>query len=278
MPKPKKHNKTLFEFDAIGTHWWCESLEDNCVFDNKLATALLQRAAQFDADYTRFADTGYIGQLNKTGVVHHAPKELIDMLAFAKELYEASEGAFNISVGGALHAAGYGAPQRTARIWANPWPDIVVKKSTITIPQDMTLDLGGLGKGWLIDELLALCRAYGMSKVLINGGGDMLVANSELIEIALEHPLNHTKMIGTTKLKNQALAVSGNTKRRWADAEGNEHVHIIDPMGSKTDVAGTFVKADTARVADALATILIMRPELKDRLERQYKAKAIVVR
>lgn len=130
MPKPKKHNKTLFEFDAIGTHWWCESLEDNCVFDNKLATALLQRAAQFDADYTRFADTGYIGQLNKTGVVHHAPKELIDMLAFAKELYEASEGAFNISVGGALHAAGYGAPQRTARIWVNPWPDIVVKKST----------------------------------------------------------------------------------------------------------------------------------------------------
>lgn len=60
----------------------------------------------------------------------------------------------------------------------------------------MSIDLGGLGKGWLIDKLSDLLRNEGYKEFLINGGGDMYVSSTEKQECYIEHPRDTELVIG----------------------------------------------------------------------------------
>lgn len=80
------------QFEAIGTHWWLELYEGK-TFSDELRGDILAYAEDFNAQYSRF-HTSLVGQLNKGKKVEYPPAELLAMLAFSRELYEASEGAF----------------------------------------------------------------------------------------------------------------------------------------------------------------------------------------
>ena len=113
----------------------------------------------------------------------------------------------------------------------------------------------------------------------MNGGGDLRIANRDEVEFALEHPYDSSKKVGTTRLANGALAVSGTAKRLWSNAV-KQHTHIVDPRTNDslvTTVAATYVQASTARVADSIATAVFIRPDLKQTLQETYDAKIVVL-
>lgn len=271
MPKPK------IEFEGIGTHWWIEILDDDDHRDIK--KAIINTVQQFNQDYSRFLPGSYIGKLNSEKVLHHPPRELIDMLLFAKDMYVVSEGAFNISVGGELAHRGYGKGSKQAGIDRDLWGHMTVGDDIITIPDTVDIDLGGFGKGWLIDTLGALLRNNGHPFFVINGGGDILVSSKVPIELALEHPTDATKMMGTTRITQGALGASSNEKRVWVN-HGKVQRHIIDPRDAaagSSDVMGTFVRADTALIADTMATILFINPTLNKQLSKRYELQTIII-
>jgi len=75
------------------------------------------------------------------------------------------------------------------------------------------------------------------------------------------------------------LAASSTVKRVWKKGTDTMH-HIIDPETGKptdTGIVATFVCAHTALVADSLATILVIRPDLEDSLKRQYNAETLLL-
>ena len=257
MPKPS------IEFDALGTHWWIELIDALATGD--ITEKILQRVHQFQDDYSRFLPDSYIGQLNRLKVLKNPPDELRDMLAFAREMFEISGGVFNISVGGRLAALGYGKGLKESRIDSRFWDETSVTTSEVRIPGSIEVDLGGFGKGWLIDSLGALLESEGFTQFVINGGGDILVKSEKPVELALEHPYDQSLMIGTTRVKNGALGVSSNTKRVWKK-EGKTHGHIIDPRTNQTShsrVVASYIQSDTALIADTIATILLISPDLE---------------
>jgi thiamine biosynthesis lipoprotein len=264
-----------FECDGIGTHWWFELL-DTMTFPPSLRRDITQTIEQFDADYSRFRPDSYLGRLNRDKVLHNPPEELLAMMQFAKRMYTASEGAFNISVGGALHAAGYGSRKLAAAIDTDFWENVVLRKDIIRIPTNAVIDNGGFGKGWLIDRLGDLFRARGFDQFVINGGGDILVSSDVPIEFALEHPTDTHTSVGTTRLTHGALAVSANNKRTWQHA-GRVHQHIIDPIQgtNRTYPLSSYVRAESALLADTMATILLLRPELEQQLSKQFGLKSL---
>ena len=267
----------MFEFDGIGTHWWLECLEAE--FDEAAKKTILAEVERFDRAYSRFKDDSLIGQLNRTGVLLHPPRELLEMFAWSHELYDVSDGAFDVSVGGVLHAQGYGSRAQAAPIAEDFWQHITYNEREIRLPPGATIDNGGYGKGWLIDNLVKLLRQCGYQSFIVNGGGDMYVNASEPVEITLEHPHDSTKSIGATRLQNQALAVSGIAKRTWQN-EGKTHHHIVDPHTSdslENNVAGVYVQAKTATIADSLATILMIRPDLQAALSKKYSANVRII-
>ena len=205
---------------------------------------------------------------------------MVEMFAFAHELYQATEGVFDISVGATLHTLGYGRREHGGAAPSDIWNQIQYSSGEISAPKGIMLDFGGQGKGWLIDSISDYLRQRGVNQFIVNGGGDLYVASSRPVVIALEDPAEPDKRFGQTSLMNESLAASSTQKRSW-QVDGDMHHHIIDPTtggSAASGVVGTFVKAPTAKLADSLATVLIVRPELADSLKRRFGIEVIVVR
>lgn len=268
----------MFELDALGTHWWIESLDEPLSTD---AVAHLEAHIRtFERTYTRFSDDSLLGQLNLHKHLAHPPEKMLRMLEFARDMQKLTDGVFNISVGGELVRRGYGKTGQGS-ISASFWDEVKLTPEEIRIPGEISLDFGGFGKGWLIDRLGELVASVGTPHFIINGGGDILVRSPEPIEFALEHPVDASRQIGSTRIQQGALAVSSSIKRSWQSGGQRQH-HIIDPRTGKpseSDIVSSYIRADSALVADVCATVLLIAPGLEERLSSAYPhLKAILIR
>lgn len=277
--KPQPSQPPLYEFDAIGTHWAIEFL-DLTPPSRELLTMIQRTVDLFDRRYSRFREDSLIAQLAYEGELRDPPEELIEMLRFAKKMYEVSQGAFTIAVGASLHRMGYGSRRHGHAITQDIWDDITISSARITAPVGEMLDFGGFGKGWLIDRLSEVLRTAGVRAFIVNGGGDLYCQSDVPIEFKLEDPRDETTQFGQTRIIRGALAASNTIKRTWHDDTRLKH-HIIDPAtddSSDSGVIATFVRAETALIADTMATILIIRPELERTLATEFHLKVIIVR
>ena len=268
----------IYSREGIGTHWWFEVLGSNA-FAKSTQTTIDRVMDEFNRDYTRFTDTSYVGRLNTKKTLTNFPVELYDMLVVARDMYRASDGVFDISVGGVLHGLGYGDRKHRGKVVPNFWDEVKLTRDKIVIPSESVIDLGGLGKGWLIDKLVAAMQERGHKQFIVNGGGDMYVCSDTPIEIALQHPTKHDESIGIIPITHGALAVSSSVMRTWQH-DGQTHHHIIDPatsQSSQSSIISTYVRADTALIADIMATILLIKPELDACLSKKFHLQTILL-
>lgn len=271
MPLPK-----VFEFNALGTHWWIEPLGQPIT--KKHWKLLKKEFNRFESLYSRFRINTEVSKLNKNGFINNPSSELIEMFEFAKNIYDATDGVFNVFVGGILESIGYGHGENSEIDINSIWDSVQISKSKISIPKNAHVDFGGFGKGWLIDNLVEILTKSGLDTFIINGGGDIYVKSNVPIEIMLEDPFDPTKCFGSTKITEGALAASSVKKRAWRMGETDYH-HIINPetKNSSEGAFATFVRASDALTADCLATCLIIKPSLKEKLENDFGIKSIVV-
>jgi thiamine biosynthesis lipoprotein len=124
----------------------------------------------------------------------------------------------------------------------------------------MRLDLGGIAKGYILEEARRVLRARGVRSVLIEAGGDIVVGDAPpdqegwRIDVgggggALE--------ARAARLTNAALATSGPTAQHVV-VDGVRYSHVIDPrtgVGVTNDLVARVI-ADDAAVADGLSTAL----------------------
>jgi len=110
------------------------------------------------------------------------------------------------------------------------------------------INLGGIAKGFIVDEGISILRKEGVLEALINAGGDMYCMGTYKIGIRAPRPAR--KIIATLSVTDKGLATSGSYERQ---------AHIIDP---RTGVAAPETKksvtvmADDCMTADTLATAL----------------------
>jgi thiamine biosynthesis lipoprotein len=123
----------------------------------------------------------------------------------------------------------------------------------------VTVDVGAAGKGYLVDLVAALLRESGIDEYVVDASGDMVHRGEGSLRVGLEHPLDSSKAIGVYELRNRALCASATNRRTW----GNGLHHVIDATtGLPTQqVIATWVIADSALVADGLATALFFAGE-----------------
>ncbi len=271
--------KPVLAFEAIGTKWRCELLSEQ-PFPPELETQIMAACEQFDRQYSRFRDDSLVMELYRSGEVHNPPEELVQMLAFADEMYQASHGAFNVMVGNDLHRLGYGNRTYGTAVPHNVWELLRYSSERVSLPKGVMIDFGGFGKGWLIDTLAEIIHGYGIKEFIVNGGGDLYVRASTPQQIALQDPRDQNKRYGNTAITKGALAASSTLLRTW-EHDDNRYHHIIDPethTSLEKSVVGTFIKADSAKIADALATTLLIRPDIASQLMHHYRAGEIIVK
>ena len=156
-------------------------------------------------------------------------------------------------------------------------------KKKLNSRRDVHIDLGGIGKGFLIDKVKDFLLSNKVQYFFINAGGD-IYATSEFdnpIEFALENPFDINQMIGKIKIKNESIASSSPARRKWKDKNSDKEFHHLIDMKTNSpvsEIAGVFTLGQNATDADLASTAIFVSPkELHNKIASAFGVEYMVV-
>jgi FAD:protein FMN transferase len=229
--------------------------------------------------FTRFSKDSELSELNRSaGKPFQASIDLFTLVFMAQRYFHLTRGLFDPSILPDLHRVGYDRSMDLLRQQgASPMFEFLVadehpsfsevefdeRRDMILLPAGMSLDLGGIAKGW-IGEQAALILSDFSSACAVNAGGDMFLIGFPDGEaqwsVALEDPLEPENTLITLKVDPGAVATSSVTKRTWKQG-GKQRHHLIDPRSGEpalTDWLSMTVIAAHASEAEVFAKALLI--------------------
>lgn len=220
----------------------------------------------FEARYSRFRRDNELWAFNQSTEVVLAP-ELFDILERILTFHHLTEGIFDPSILPALEEAGYSSTPYQERILrTSTLSALVLDRATLTArkPLDLIIDLGGIGKGYIVDRVATFLHKR-FPHVLVDAGGDIMVHGENIIEhypyfaIEVESPLSR-ETAPLLMLRDMAVATSGRNRRHWVK-DGTPRHHLIDPTtdtSADSDLLTVTVIAPTTTEADVWAKTLFI--------------------
>ncbi len=128
------------------------------------------------------------------------------------------------------------------------------------------VDLGGIAKGYAVDEAARILKEHGINNFFIDAGGDLYVSGLNCRErpwkIGIRDPQNKNEIIDVIELSDMAVTTSGDYEQFYM-INGKKYSHIIDPLTGypQQGIVSATVIAPTATQADALSTALCVLGE-----------------
>ena len=178
------------------------------------------------------------------------------VLAFAQRLHRLSEGVFDPCL-----------PQAPARL-----PDLVLRRSDpapggvsgatlrVVCSRHAALDLGGIAKGFAVDQAIEALQLSGCRAGLVNAGGDLRLFGPGREPILLRRACGRHRLLW---LSNTALAVSD----PLAPGRPQGHRGYYHPAARRTRARYAAVLAADAMSADALTKcVMLCAPPLARRV------------
>jgi thiamine biosynthesis lipoprotein len=227
---------------------------------------------EIDRVCSRFRDDSELSNLNRDGHGHDVMLSALleEAIVAALHTAEMSRGLVDLTVGKCVEDIGYTVTFRDLPA-DGPALELSVRHvigwralaydpvaHTMSLPEDVTIDLGASGKAWAADRAAdAVWTRLGVS-VAVDCGGDIAVrgphpAGGWPIRVASDVDAADGQDIA---LFDGGLATSGTTSRRWRRGGVDLH-HIIDPstgLPARTRWAMVSVAAATCVEANAAAT------------------------
>ncbi len=217
--------------------------------------------------------------------VHRTVKvdtRIIELLQYAKEIYQKTEGTVNVAMGSVLsiwhdyRTVGSSdpikakLPPKDTLEAASHHTDIEClvideENSTVTLtdPQ-MRLDVGAIAKGYAVEMVARQLEAEGITGYVLNVGGNVRTVGTrgdgDAWTVGIDHPDEEVEDAYLATLffsENEALVTSGSYQRYYV-VDGERYHHIIDPetlMPASGYVSVSVVTKDSA-LGDALSTAL----------------------
>ena len=210
-----------------------------------------EQARQFFIDserrFTRFSPDSELSRLNQSaGAWFHASPDMLSVLILAQQFVALTHGLFNPSILPDLLRLGYDRSLELIRGNGSSLPmpppasrirppisamQIRQDEGLVYLPPAVTLDLGGIAKGWIAEQAACILASFS-DACSVNAGGDMfmvgLPTGAKAWEVALEHPLYPNQPLAMLKIPPGAVATSSITRRVWKQGQQIRH-HLIDP-------------------------------------------------
>ena len=194
-----------------------------------------------------------------------ADSHLLEAIEKSKNFYNISQGYFDITIGSItkrLYHFGEKEkiPSKQALIKAKTdIQGIHIKENKITLDENITLDLGGMGKGFAVDKVADYYRERNISHGIIALSGDIQALHPTTIYINSpfsDKPLAKLK----TLYPNTSISTSG-TYRRFV--KNKKHHHLINPKNKKQGrsfISITLITRKNNTLIDAMATAIGVMP------------------
>lgn len=258
--------------------------------------AEIKRLSTIFSRYDPNSELSHLNELAARGGTFPVSPEMATMLERCHDICLATGGAFDITVGPLSavwrKARDTGQPPGELEILAamgrmgceNLSVDASHRTATFVVPR-MSLDLGGIAKGFITERAAQVIKNKGVSSALINAGGDITAVGEkpggEPWALGIQNPRDPEDMIAKVLLKDAAVTTSGDYQQ-FFEKDGRRESHIIDPRtghGAAETISVTVI-APEAELADALATALsVLGPDqgLKLLKDSFPQAKALII-
>lgn len=211
-------------------------------------------------------------------------RKIIDLILFSKDVYRMSEGKTNIALGSVLSIwhdyrdAGIQNPETAelppmeSLLTAAEHADIenvVVNEAESTVfltdPQ-MSLDVGGIAKGYAVEQVSKFAMEQGFTDGLISVGGNVRSfgykgEEHQLWSIGIRSPKTAAEDLYTVQMTDRSLVSSGDYIRYYT-VDGKRYHHIIDPqtLFPSAYYQSVSIVCPDSGMADALSTTIFNLP------------------
>jgi thiamine biosynthesis lipoprotein len=225
------------------------------------------------------------------------------VLQAACDFSNESNGAFDVTVGqllaewSFLPRSHHGHPERmrgtsrtTTRVLSHEvprrarddnasWRDIILEKNCrIRSRRRLTIDLGGIAKGFAVDCAIDALRNANVQAGLVNAGGDLRVFGLQKEAVRIRSPLDPGSTAGMVTLKNRALATSATYfSRRKSGRQMRSALIDGQTNQSLVDSVSVTVAADNCMTADALTKVVFALRDLARPILTHHAADAVIL-
>lgn len=249
-------------------------LANNKLTATKALNAAFARIEQIEKEMNLFDPKSELARINATAYEQEIAlsPDMFDILTLAINGSKKTNGAFDITVRPLSKIYGFGSNKKqlpsnkelqgSLKLVDYKLIKINTDKKTIRfLKKGVALDLGGIAKGYAVDEAVKVLIRYGIKNALVSAGGSSIYAlgtnQGQPWQIAIRDPKTTDKTTERViKLQNQGLSTSGDYEQFFL--AGNKKIaHILNPITGRpanleTKTHSVTVIADTATEAEIL--------------------------
>ena len=224
-------------------------------------------------------ETSEVSRLNRSGVAVLSPT-VANLIKRSLGIYKKTDGLFDITIYPLMELWGF--PTKNYRVPSEKEIEEKLKlvgSDKINFNEEtreisfknkgMEIDFGGIGKGYITDELVKILTDEKVESAIINLGGNVFgfrkKPDGSLWNIAIRDPNEPDKYLAAIRLEDSAVITSGGYER-YFEENGIIYHHILDPRTGKPSDSGlksVSIISKDGTLADALSTSLFIMGEEK---------------
>lgn len=234
---------------------------------NAAVRDILDRLSELHRTVNAYDPDSELSRLNATAA--HTPFAcsplLWDILLRAEQAWTLSDHLFDATVGPLLKLWGFRTKQgqlpsdddiQAARRLVG-FDKLILDRQqhTVRFPSDgMSLDFGGIAKGYALHLAIDIARQHGLQAFLIDLGGNIFCSETHLppldaYTVGVRNPRDHDRTVATVTLAGQCVATSGNYER-FRIIQGQRIGHIMDPRTGRPAAPPQHYEGVTAVTTD----------------------------
>ena len=282
---------------TMGTRWSALFFAPAGFDVDRVKIALQAAVDEVDTQMSTWKPDSDLSRLNAAAqeVWVAVPPRLMTVLAAGLEIGRASSGAFDIGLGDAVAAWGFGpaaasppgirAALRASRRPAHDVLELDPQSRRVRKHGVLPIDLSGIAKGYGVDRLAEVATGFGITAALVAIDGELraigLQPDDAPWTVAIERPDPATRAPhAILALGDAAVATSGDY-RHFVEVGGRRLSHTMDPARGgplASSPASVTVVAASCMAADAWATALMVKGSVAGaRLARRYGLDALFI-
>ena len=242
---------------------------------DKLGRGAIDEVLRIERKYSRYTKDSIIAKINQQagqGAVQ-CDDETCALFKFASEIFDKSDGLFDITSGVLRQAWDFQKPEVPSVLNLRHllplvgWQKVVLQDQRIALPlTGMEVDLGGFGKEYAADRAAQVLKQNGVTSGYVNLAGDMRFLgpkpSGEPWMIGIQDPRQPGQVVATLPMMQGGLATSGDYER-YFELNGQRYCHVLNP---KTGMPVRFwrsvsVTAPAAVVSGCTTTMAMLKEE-----------------
>jgi len=248
---------------------WQEDKQDGqAAIDTVMAE--MRRIDELMSPYKKASELYRINQLasmQELGISN----ELFKLISRSVEFSRLTEGAFDITYASVGHLYNYRQHKRPddstikKQLGKIDYHNIVLNPDRQTIhftSAGVYIDLGGIAKGYAVDNGIKILQQRGFKNAIVSAGGDSRILGNRHGRpwmMGIRNPRKHDALLTRLPLWDTALSTSGDYERYFIE-DGVRYHHIIDPKtgDSARELRSVTIIGPDAITTDALSTSLFV--------------------